>query len=689
MSQISGEKSCSSLFKEPLWLGFRHDGYPQVPFSQYRSIRGIPSASGREEAAALQGWLTFGLIEAVVEKHVPESSLIKKSESGKYVLSKDNLREILRDWIDRILGGMKNEELTAWSMRVHKTLTQAHSMMISLLRLDAFTYPLAEADDIPATVCLIGRIGEELTNTKMVFPRHIPQQGFSWSIVWRASYNAKYQDEMIKNGWCPFTIHYLSSTMSLSSLEYASTKQPMEQEKKHDYCTKKQCKANTVDLDNYVPKHTSRGCSCEASVPSLEIVKAALARNEVPVITISREAKEDSPASLSVRSTSETPYIAISHVWADGLGSTTEKGLPECQVQRLTSLASKVLDHGAFWIDALCVPDFKDVRKRAIGLMAQTYRDAAVVLVLDTGIQLCSSTVPLEEKLLRVLISGWMQRLWTLQEAVLAKKLVFLFSDELVPLPDLLPTGREMPLSALKTDLAAEIFRLSKNDFSIGDVARSLRWRATSRSEDETLAIASLLGVEASALVNLSPDQRLVNLLSTVRKLPSNVLFLTGPKLKLSGFRWAPVSLMTAHGGSVGGLQMSTAETDAVCTPQGLLSVYSALVFPPSTIDSGKAWMLEDAKNMNQYIIHDPYAQPGSYRCNILLYSQPIPPGGATACVAVLKTLQLSSSDTDGGFMVHCDYQRRLVIQNVPFSDSNSGKAIVVNTSGRLKVCVA
>jgi hypothetical protein len=64
-------------FQKPMWSRFKHDGCPWVAFSEYRSIQSIPSASSRGDAAVLQSWLVLGLIEAVIEKHVPEGSLIK------------------------------------------------------------------------------------------------------------------------------------------------------------------------------------------------------------------------------------------------------------------------------------------------------------------------------------------------------------------------------------------------------------------------------------------------------------------------------------------------------------------------------------------------------------------------------------------------------------------------------------
>ncbi|KAI6036107.1 hypothetical protein BKA83DRAFT_1018703 [Pisolithus microcarpus] len=49
------------------------------------------------------------------------------------------------------------------------------------------------------------------------------------------------------------------------------------------------------------------------------------------------------------------------------------------------------------------------VRKRAIGLMSKTHRDAQMALVLDSGIRSCFVSAPREEKLLRMLSSDWMQ----------------------------------------------------------------------------------------------------------------------------------------------------------------------------------------------------------------------------------------------------------------------------------------
>lgn len=57
--------------------------------------------------------------------------------------------------------------------------------------------------------------------------------------------------------------------------------------------------------------------------------------------------------------------------------------------------------------------------------MRQSYQNANIVLVLDADVKGSSSDCTSEELLIRITCSGWIQRLWTLQEGVLAQNLYF------------------------------------------------------------------------------------------------------------------------------------------------------------------------------------------------------------------------------------------------------------------------
>jgi hypothetical protein len=392
------------------------------------------------------------------------------------------------------------------------------------------------------------------------------------------------------------------------------------------------------------------------------------------------------------------PYVAISHVWADGLGSTTEEGLPLCQIKRLSAITRELVPDGAFWIDSLCVPAVRDMRNRAIGLMAQTYKDAAVVLVIDSGIRSTSISASREEKLLRVLSSGWMQRLWTLQEGLLANRLVFEFSGGLVALEELLPVGEEH-FNVVLVELASEVFRLKKHRASIlniSDVSQSLRWRTTSRGSDETLAISGLLRIDAFELVNLPPEQRMPAFLLQIRKLPADIIFLSGSKLSELGFRWAPKTLMRGTNSSLG-----FGVYDASCTPTGLLAEYVAVYFQDTAIDKQKQWYIRDSSKQRIYKVTDlwlgadaeEFNCPIAYSCNALLLMELPRLSETTVCAAVLIDGEMSlseSGDGDGDDRMTCEFRKRLLLQDITESELRTEKAatIVIAKSARMRVKV-
>lgn len=89
------------------------------------------------------------------------------------------------------------------------------------------------------------------------------------------------------------------------------------------------------------------------------------------------------------------------------------------------------------WIDTLCVPVEEEFRKLAISRMRKVYLDAYHTVVLDSTLQhFNAQDCPKEELALRIGVSGWMRRAWTLQEGALSgARLKFLFRDGLISLP--------------------------------------------------------------------------------------------------------------------------------------------------------------------------------------------------------------------------------------------------------------
>ncbi|KAJ6103503.1 hypothetical protein N7486_005930 [Penicillium sp. IBT 16267x] len=301
----------------------------------------------------------------------------------------------------------------------------------------------------------------------------------------------------------------------------------------------------------------------------METVKVLLQEGKIPVISFTEE------GGLTVLPHDSRPYIAISHVCVEGMGSTCERGLPECQIKFIKDSAvladsyikaesvdgyeSGIIipdDSVPFWIDSLCVPGQRDLRRKAISLMAHTYASATAVVAVNGALLNMSISMPLEQQLFTLYFSKWVRKLWILQEAMLSRKLFLCLSDAIVDVLSLFEMENRLHIPVFH-----ELYRWVKKLLGV-PVARSkgeqqklplvnlvlhLAHRSSSKPEDEILAIAGLLGLDVSEYISLDPDERMVKFLMehNQMKVWSGILFLEGPKMLIEGFAWAPRTFMT------------------------------------------------------------------------------------------------------------------------------------------------
>lgn len=87
--------SSDTLFNAP-WWGFQHSGFPRASFHEYDVVRGLrgrpspndcPRLTFKSTAIMYQSLFTFGLIEAVIERSVPESILLRPDADGTLFMS--------------------------------------------------------------------------------------------------------------------------------------------------------------------------------------------------------------------------------------------------------------------------------------------------------------------------------------------------------------------------------------------------------------------------------------------------------------------------------------------------------------------------------------------------------------------------------------------------------------------------
>lgn len=238
------------------------------------------------------------------------------------------------------------------------------------------------------------------------------------------------RDRLLQGGWCPNEIFMLSKEFDNTGLVFASVlKRPFSDKLSHKMCNDERCLALQTSEDDYETKHEDGCTSCTNIIIDQRKICLILKDGGIPVVYIPIFPEDGEPP--KVRTTdynvNSLDYIAISHVWAHGLGNPKTNALPSCQLLRLKSLSAKPMfttkgsfQQPAFWIDTLCIPvnpQFKAMRKLAIARLAATYRQARQVLVLDADLQPCSRRCSRTELATRIVCSGWLRRLWTLQES--------------------------------------------------------------------------------------------------------------------------------------------------------------------------------------------------------------------------------------------------------------------------------
>ncbi|KAI0754568.1 hypothetical protein C8Q80DRAFT_375197 [Daedaleopsis nitida] len=586
------------------WLGGPHDGYCRSTSpTAYVWIRLHAARSPREYIALWQSALTFGVLETITGFAIPEHLLLSTMPDGSLVFTKQAVSRLVTTWlsmysVERGHDDTRNSpqldhawETVAWALlaidEVAKDLDRGIFGDAELA-----TY---EAEDI---VCSLFTLYEFLYHYFVAILLHTQKDTERYqqrpcppcTAADEATKNAC--SRRMANGWCPYTLRLLASINNQLLLRASFSPPHLRTPTEHAACTKDGCVGDNIDAASYTTQHTPQCAdptSCPFLKPSLSAVVDRLSSGAIPVIVYEH-------GTLTVRSAADGPYTAISHVWADGLGSTTEEGLPECQIPRIAAHVRQLKPGGAFWVDSLCVPAVKDLRKRAIRLMAETYERAAAVVVFDAGIRAyCTSATAPRDVFMRITASSWMRRVWTLQEALLARELHFEFSDGLYiidrlvdarsaafePTPSAFgPIQRDLSAALCCTGNLTSIMDRGSRAFSFPDVASMLTGRTTSHPEDETVAVAGLLGVDvARLLAEQDADARMRVFLEETKTLPADVLFSPAPKLPFRGFRWAARTLRSLH-------EMSSRHGAARCTTEGLATeqAFTLVRFPVTRI---------------------------------------------------------------------------------------------------------
>lgn len=211
-------------------------------------------------------------------------------------------------------------------------------------------------------------------------------------------------------------------------------------------CSTSGCPHRQFQDTTYTTQHVEGCPGCSDAVADQSELARILEDRKLPLIMSIDEDEETSDITL-VESDLDEPlaYIALSHVWSDGLGNVQRNAIPLCQLRRLSkilrSMPGPCENTVLFWLDTICVPpdsakQFENAQQIAMGSMRDVYQLATGVLVLDSWLFDSQTNDDDLETVTKILSCAWNSRLWIFQEGALAKRLYFQFRNIAYDLDD-------------------------------------------------------------------------------------------------------------------------------------------------------------------------------------------------------------------------------------------------------------
>jgi hypothetical protein len=559
-----------------------------------------------DPAQFVQSWLFFALLAMFLDEDVDSHMF---TGQGFRYLETARLPAQLRRWKVRITASPRDQQTRLATLI--DTALEIASQFISKWHEDTSL--------IPANLWLsVAALGETLAHVKNeVWPS--TETGY-WHVAdeRRWGEHQHITKSLIASGWSPRCIRNIQQSMGGVSGPFITSMLSPTPEYKNcsdpEVSGRKSLPYHAVGCDWKSHEEFTSGCPLLS--PRHGSIEEILEQGNLPVIRLDRkkamhngkpsEEKIITVLSHSISAKEPQRCVAISHVWSDGLGNEKENSLPLCQLEDLQNMVNRIdgdefkIPNTPFWLDTICIPvappTFRNKGIRSIGI---AFEKADKVLVLDNDLRGCDQIDGLEP-LIRINLSKWVTRVWTLQEASLAKDLNFEFKGKRAvgvrDLEDRLEkAGDHLHLSWLK---AARIFnpamrslRKQSEDNKVTYVWQAVNGRSCDKPKDETLCLASLLNIDQMPLLEVhDSDERMCRFLSMLDYIgiPPGIVFLQGDRMKREGFRWAPRTWRSGLGQQFPYPMSRKSDDSSLLMRNGLLVRYPGILLQIPRRLSGK-----------------------------------------------------------------------------------------------------
>ena len=560
--------------------------------------------------AFVQRWLYFEVLQAILGS-LPHFEILDFTRRGdddiNYITTKD-LPRYLKQWLEHEL---KNpDESVPRLLHAQLVLDKARHYVFEFCSVLAPDRPPKWTIDDKVIVSIM-ILGETMSGALTKIQRKTKFGLRGWSDHDYSRQGWGYSEVVLgafHHRWCLKTVAMLQGLMRNSTigLLYALDMRPKERiDMEHTLCTNTECKATYQGRPVELEKAKSFHCpdcernECKEVETDTQKLVQTIDRGQIPLLQYQPGAGKIDVVGMDASCNKE--YVIFSHVWIDGFGNSETNKMNECVLKMFCSTFIDVKDENVvrerrgvvetpenFWIDTLAIPigeSCGDQRRKAIRSMHEIYKNAKYTVVLDLGLMSINKEEGYIRPAMRITLSNWMTRLWTLQEAFLSKNLYFKFFDQVYSMDRLerLFRKEDEPLHSTVASLCRTYYdqilekesrKLHGPDSApeeivtspnfVAMVWKAVQWRTTAHRQHETLALATLLHLDTDDFADPGGNvemkiydqkelnermQRLLDLLGARHPcaIPPGIIFVPGPRLRKQGYRWAPESWLSGH----------------------------------------------------------------------------------------------------------------------------------------------
>ena len=304
-----------------------------APFGDDSNIERHPL---EEATSFLQNWLFFGLITSLLGPEVPLQGFRRKTPEGMDVLTTAKLPGHIH--------ALEQRDQSLIDIQIEHKRSNADQCLLTAHKVLGFVCGGTTIDQ--RVLLSLSALGDYLTcirNSLYKFDQPGKELYLDWNsfrIPSLETVDADYLGgRLIRDKWCKSQVRRILR-MSPSGAYYLTNLLRPDPERSHEKCTLWQCIAYQMRWETYQTHHTHKGCSCPFIFADTGEMCSMLAKGKIPVIPTNTPIEEG--ATIELYEAEKCKYVAISHVWSDGLGNTQHNALPQCQLRRICNLVQSL-----------------------------------------------------------------------------------------------------------------------------------------------------------------------------------------------------------------------------------------------------------------------------------------------------------------------------------------------------------